>query len=480
MSANRRSSAAKSRGDGDASRCNREACQPCSLPRLHTGACKSHATKAAETRKQTPFNRSEDGRTKLPPIGQVETCQLTPRRSLNELNSKNGDLQLKLIVVKTGHRLLKNVLHRHSAALQHYQHLEGSMTQIQNSHINEVKAIQKLLGDTRNSCDALGKKLQDAQKELFDSKVKILQLETQILQSPTLLEKEALGQRLEEAAEEMREKDKRIWTLERNNKLLQSTLHRHVAAEQRKLCRSNEMFYCLQTQVYDLTKEVQERRRESKSHNIPALRLEVVENRKDKINKMIQTDEILPAPKEVECCLKSEPEDNHSSSSSDYLPQRPVAVRYVNRNVQRTRKFPDLKEPPDHQTAGDIIEEKEVTEASQVSEEEDQGEEKRKSPGSCRIDQAIVSTSPTDDKKPERLGLIRRRYVFSPVTENLHMGRPTHSNLEQWGGSSDTEETCGGPTSTQAPAEKPGLNTDEVDDHRANQSDLSSHGGHYS
>ncbi|XP_061733404.1 uncharacterized protein LOC133536832 isoform X2 [Nerophis ophidion] len=413
MSANRRSSAAKSRGDGDGSRC--------SLPKLHTEACKSHAAKATETRRQTPFIRSEDGRTKLPPIGQVETCQLTARRSLNELNSKNGDLQLKLIVVKTGHRLLKNVLHRHSAALQHYQHLEGSITQIQNSHINEVKAIQKLLGDTRNSCDALGKKLQDAQKELFDSKVKILQLETQILQSPTLLEKEALSQRLEKAAEEMREKDKRIWNLERSNKLLQSTLHRHVAAEQRKLCRSNEMFYCLQTQVYDLTKEVE-----------------------------------------------------------DYLPQRSVAVRYFNKDVQRTRKFPDLKEPPDHHTAGDFIEEKEVTEASQLSKEEDQGEEKRKSPGSSRIDQAIVSTSPTDDKKPERLGLIRRKYVYSPVTENLHMGRPAHTNLEQWGGSSDTEEKSGGPTSTQALAEKPGLNTDEVDDHRAIQSDFLSHGRHYS
>lgn len=71
--------------------------------------------------------------------------------------------------------------------------------------------MRKLLGKTRSSCDTLAKKLQESEKELLDSKDKILQLESQIFNNPTMLEKEELSHRLDEATVNLKEKNKRIW-----------------------------------------------------------------------------------------------------------------------------------------------------------------------------------------------------------------------------------------------------------------------------
>ncbi|XP_054649288.1 uncharacterized protein LOC129190766 [Dunckerocampus dactyliophorus] len=484
MSANQPDSAVQSGSEANTLRCNNEARQPCALPTIFPGSRKFHAHQTLEDKRSTPHRRSEDCRLKLPPIGEVKTCHLAARHSLNDLKNKNGDLQLQLIVVKTETRLLRNVLHRHSAALEQYQHLEGSICEIQDSHISEVKAMRKMLGETRNSCDVLGKKLQFAEKELFDSREKIQQLESQILQNPTLLEKEALSHQLEEATQDLKEKDKRIWYLERSNKLLQCTLHRHVAAEQRKISRSNEVFYCLQAQVYDLSKKIEERKREVRNHNISALRFQVVTDKKDTKNKMIQTDKIVSAPNEADSWLKfghSEPDDDHSSSSTDNLPQRSLAVKYFKRDVQRNRKLADLKEPCDPPIVGDYFEGKDIADTSQGSEEEDQEEDRtNKCPGSCRFAHSIITTLPKDGKKAHSSSQFRRKYIYSAATENLHMGKPAYSNLDQQGSPKDTGETLGDLSRTQPPAEKSGVTADKEDDQATLSDDISSPFSRYS
>nr|XP_057936030.1 uncharacterized protein LOC131134594 isoform X2 [Doryrhamphus excisus] len=484
MSVNQPDSAVKSASDADTSRCNKEACQPCALPRIFPGSGRFHAHKTLEDKRLTP-NKSEDSRLKLPPIREVKTCQLAARHSLNDLKNKNGDLQLQLIVVKTETRLLKNVLHRHSAALQQYQHLEGSICEIQDNHLSEVKAVRKILGETRTSCDVLGKKLQFAEKELFDSREKIQQLESQILQNPSLLEKEALSHQLEEATEELKEKDKRIWYLERSNKLLQCTLHRHVAAEQRKICRSNELFYCLQAQVYDLSQKIEERKREVRNHNLSALRFQIVTDKKDTKNKMIQTDEIVSASNEADSWLNfghSEPDDDQSSSSTDNVPQRSLPVKYFKRDAPRTRKLTDLKEPCDPPIVGDYFDGKDISDASQGSEEADEEEDRtnqHKCTGSCRFAQSVIATLSNDGKKVHKSSQFRRKYVYSAATENLHMGKPAYSNLDQRGSSKDAVETLGGQSRTQPPAEELGLNADEEDGHPTLSDDISSHFSHH-
>ncbi|XP_061537974.1 uncharacterized protein LOC133405210 isoform X1 [Phycodurus eques] len=426
----------KTREEGNAAMCNGKASPACSLPAIFTGQNKYHAHKTLEDM-LVPY-RSGDYRLKFPPISEEpKTYELTKNLKIKNLKRQNGDLQLELVVVKTQSKVMKNVLHRHTVAVQEYQRLEGNLSQIQDQHINEVKGMRNLLRKTRSSCDVLAKKLQDSEKELLDSKDKILQLELQILHNPSMLEKEELSCRLDEATIDLKEKNKRIWELERNNKLLQSTLHRHIAEEQKKLSKTNDVFYCLQARVYELTKEIQERQKELDHHNLPALRFQHLAYKKETFNKMVQTDEIVSTPSEDGSPVKSdssEPDDELRkwlrSTSTDNVPVGSFVVKYLKRNVEQTEKFTNFKEIPDRQMAGDCSERNKVTEASQEPVDEDQDQDwTQQCPGSCIFAHTIATTPP--QQKGHKHIQFRRKYAFTPVTKNLHLGKPAYSGLDQ-------------------------------------------------
>ncbi|XP_019720417.1 uncharacterized protein LOC109512837 isoform X2 [Hippocampus comes] len=441
MSVNLPDLAPKTGEKGNAVMCNGKASTTCPLPAVFTGPTKSHAHKTLDD-KLVPYRKSGDYRLKLPPINEnPKTYELSTNLTIKDLKRQNGNLQLQLVVFKTQSKVMKNVLHRHTVAVQEYQRLEGSLSQIQDQHINEVKAMRKLLGKTRSSCDTLAKKLQESEKELLDSKDKILQLESHIFNNPTMLEKEELSRRLDEATVNLKEKNKRIWELEKNNKLLQSTLHRHIAGEQRKLSKTNDVFFSLQARVYELTREIRERKKELEDHNIPTLRFEHSANKKEMFNKMVQTEETIPITNGNAYSFRSgsaEPDDGIQqwlrSTSTDHVPGGSLAVRYLKtkRNVEVPKKCTDFQEIPTHQMAGDHIESKEVTNASQESMEEELDEDwirKQKCPGSCRFAQTIVKTPP--QQKGHKRTQFRRKYVFSPVTTNLHLGKPAYSGLDR-------------------------------------------------
>ncbi|XP_077421160.1 uncharacterized protein LOC144051697 [Vanacampus margaritifer] len=427
----------KTREKGNAAMCSGKAPTSRFLPGVFTGPTKCHAHITLED-KLLPYRRNGDYRLKLPPINEnPNPYELSTNLNIQDLKRQNGDLQLQLIVFKTQSKVMKSVLHRHTVAVQDYHRLEGNLSQIQNQHMNEVKTIRKLLGKTRSSCGSLAKKLQDSEKELLDSKEKILQLESQIFHNPNMLEREELSRRLDEATVELREKNKLIWELERNNTLLQSTLHRHIAAEERKMSKTNDVFYCLQARVYELTKEIQEQKKDLKQCNLPALRFEHLANKKETCNKMVQTEEIDSTPIADESSIKPDSFESDDELQKWLTPTSTdnvlggAAVKYLKKNKEHANNLTDFEGISDHQMAGDCSERNEVTDASQQSVEEEQYEESipsQKYPDSCRLAQTIVKTSPQQIGRTRAPA--RRKYLYSPVTTNLHLGKPAYSRLE--------------------------------------------------
>ncbi|XP_049581085.1 lebercilin-like protein isoform X2 [Syngnathus scovelli] len=462
MSVNLPNLAPKTREEGNAAKRNGKASTMYSLPAA-SGPTKYHARKSFED-KLGPY-RSGDYRQKLPTINvNPKTYELSTTPNIKNLKRQNGDLQLQLVVFKTQSKMMRNVLHRHSVALQEYQRLEGNISKIQEQHINEVNVIRKLLWKTRSSCDTLTKKLQDAENELFDSKKKILQLESQIFHNPTMLEKEELSRRLDEATIDLKEKNKRIWELEKNNKLLQSTLHRHIAAEQKKLSKTTDVFYCLQARVYELTREIQDRKNELEHHNLPGLRFEHLASKKETLNKIVQTEEVASPLTADESLVKADvpkPDDELQkwlrSPSGDNAPGMSLAVKCLKK---RRRLKEDLKEIPDHQMAGDCSERKDVTDASRVAIEEEEEEEDdeedwigtQNSLGSSIFADAMDQLSPRQIPKRTHFCL---KYVFTPATTNLHLGKPAYSGLDQ--------KSLESRTHGKAPTKKAGHNAEEDD-----------------
>ncbi|XP_077578877.1 uncharacterized protein LOC144200534 isoform X2 [Stigmatopora nigra] len=132
MSVQQRDFPPRSGAEGDASRCIKEQPQPCSLPRLLTGQrisqTKSHTYKSQED-KLNPYRRPEVSKLKLPPIRDPIKLREQSAQNIKELKNQNYVLQQQLKDSKMENKLLKNVLHRHSVALQQYQDLEGSISQ---------------------------------------------------------------------------------------------------------------------------------------------------------------------------------------------------------------------------------------------------------------------------------------------------------------------------------------------------------------
>ncbi|XP_051934397.1 uncharacterized protein DDB_G0286299-like [Hippocampus zosterae] len=346
MSVNQRDFVLRSGAEGDAGRCIRDSSQTCSLPRLLNGQrcslqTKSYAYKAQED-KLNPYRRSEASKLKLPPIRDTAKLRELSANNIKELKNQNYVLQQQLKDSKTENKLLKNVLHRHTVALQQYQELDGSISQIQDQHRNEVKTLRKLLAETRSSRDKLARKLQSTERELLDCKDRISHLQWRVNRNPNLLEKEELTRRLSEFIIQLEEKDRRIQFLEKSNMLLQGSLNRHVATEYKNMSKTNEMSLGLQSTVSELSKKTQlDRTREAETNSINTIRSRK-HGRKAKQSKMVQTEKLSSTNSEADSRIKSDLSGTDERvqrwqrpASSDYVPHKSRPTEQRRKNSQR-------------------------------------------------------------------------------------------------------------------------------------------------
>ncbi|KAM9811708.1 uncharacterized protein ACBT44_011184 [Syngnathus typhle] len=413
-----------------------------SLPKLNPQARtvvfqnKTQTHKAAPDKKYNPYNsykKTEEIKLKLPPINTPVKTKIhsSYSNSINELKNQNYDLKLQLVEVKTETKLLKKVQHRHTVALQQFQDSEEGVSEVLNQNDGEVQGLQKLLCGTRTCRNNLAWKLQVTEKELSNVKDRIHQLQQRVIKEQTLPAKDELSHKLTEVSIELQEKDKRINDLEKCNKLLQGSINRQAASEHRKITSARKTSFCLQTQVYELSKETRDIKRELDIHNIYSLRLQDQPRRRGKINKMIQTEvAVSMARSDTEKSKSdiSEPEDNLQPVVSaekvcpDSGPQEPCTVEPPMSDLASTPvpEVPKSPQPP---------EVKSITEEEVPKEKKSEPVPAIEPPVKKEEKKVVWVPTPPEQKVFTRPKLLRRKYMFTPVVENMHRGKPAYPGL---------------------------------------------------
>ncbi|XP_077396505.1 uncharacterized protein LOC144032876 [Festucalex cinctus] len=420
--------------------------QTVSLPKLNTQPrtvvfqTKTQTHKAIPDKKYNPYKKTEEIKLKLPPINSGTKARIhsSYSNSINELKNQNYDLKLQLVEVKTETKLLKKVQHRHTVALQQFQDSEEGVSEVLNQNDGEVRDLQKLLCGTRTCRNNLAWKLQVTEKELTNVKDRIQHLQQRVTKEQALPAKDELSRKLNEVSIELQEKDKRINDLERCNQLLRGSINRQAATEHKKINTARKTSFCLQTQVYELSKETRDIKRELEIHNIYALRLQNQPKKRGKLNKLVQTEQVVSTP-------RSESEDRDKSELSDSEDKLQTGGKSAG-NISTERHVYEESGPQETYTIEGprsdladtpVSEVSEVTtqphEVSKLITEEDASEEKKSEvvpePPVKNEENTVVWFPTPPVKKVVKRKTQKRKYIFSSVVENLHKGKPAYPGL---------------------------------------------------
>ncbi|XP_071328070.1 lebercilin-like protein isoform X2 [Trachinotus anak] len=396
---------------------------------------------------------------RLPPIKPLQVSnpriQSPHMNRIGELKSQVWDLQQQLREAQTENKLLKRLQHRHTVALQHFQDSEGSISRILTKHNNEVRVLQGLLRETRACRDRLARQLQATENKLLNTKAALQHLQL-LSQDHSLLEREELTLMLSKATTELEEKGQRILDLEKNLELCRASFNRQLVTEQRKISEARNISCFLQEQIYQLSNEIQDRKRELDTHNIYSHRFLKGSTKKGKESNIHQTDGFVLLPTEAVSLLELEDsgteerleEQATSVNLCCYNPVKdslevenpetedPVNVTSeeyhkedaeINADTSEQNRY--SKKSPEHQTERDCTEEKEASEvfikATIVLEEKKPEEHESESD---------ISAKPLNTTEPMREGYklpkIKRNYTFNQTIENLHSGRPAYSSVD--------------------------------------------------
>ncbi|KAM7399550.1 hypothetical protein PAMP_018815 [Pampus punctatissimus] len=362
---------------------------------------------------------------KFPPIKSLQVSksrvQSANMNCIKELKSQLWDLQHQLSEARTENKLLKRLQHRHTVALQHFQDSEGSISQILTKHNNEVRVLQVLLRETRTCRDNLARQLQATENKLLNAKASVQHLQL-LSQDHSLLEREELSLRLTKATADLEEKDKRILDLERCLELCQGSFNRQLATEHRKINEARKISCYLQEQIYQLTKEIQDREKELETHNIYSHRFIKGSNHKGRENKMVQTDGLVLIPTEAASLS-----DSQYSETEERLEEQESSMNWTLLSRMIFQK----------KTEGNCTEEKEVIDAPQELDEEHTDE--HESQVSDILEESLNTTEPKGKKY--KLPKTKRNYTFKQTVENLHSGRPAYSSVDMSPGESTHSQT---------------------------------------
>ncbi|XP_032363564.1 lebercilin-like protein isoform X2 [Etheostoma spectabile] len=374
----------------------------------------------------------------LPPIKPMQVSKSADLNCIKELKSQVGHLQQQLSEATTENKLLKRLQLRHTVALQHFQDSEGSLSQILIKHSNEVRVLQGLLRDTRACRENLARQLQTTENKLLSAKASLKHLQL-LSQDHSLQEREELTFRLTRAYAELEDKDKRILDLEKNLELCHASFNRQIVTEERKTNEARKISCYLQEQIYQLNKEVQDRKRKLETHNIYSHRA----SKTGSGSKKVQTDGLVLLPTaaasllELEHMTEERLEEQESSEDWSLVIEKPEAGVSANVTLEENRQectetCADTSEhgssseaSPEYQIEGESDEEKEASEAPQVLKLK---AEEHESETSYILKKSLNETKPK--RKGHKLPKIRHNYTFKQSIENLHSGRPAYNRVD--------------------------------------------------
>lgn len=346
---------------------------------------------------------------------------------IKELKNEISDLQHKLEASNLENQVLKRLLYRHSKAIGGYESSESVLPDLLTRHYSEVSALRKHLRISQEEERRASRKLRKVEAELLKAKDD-LQALYKLSEDKTLAERDELYHRLSVLTEKMEVNNKRIQEKDRQlyikniytNRLLKIPKDKGDAVSHKKSLSINtslqadkQHFRSLQLPQYQPqeTEEslvlLHEEKKASEGKNQKAKASEAYTDAQCETEK--QSSKKIPKP------------ETFSRTHKEYLKEnKPLTVHTCLEFIsQEERKRDLLKQKPEK--GEETLLNDSVKENNQ---EEDAVEEKEKK-SEEQLSKSGKAGSDFLTPRNRTLSKLKKQYVFSETTENLHQGLPT-------------------------------------------------------
>ncbi|PKU32624.1 lebercilin-like protein [Limosa lapponica baueri] len=326
---------------------------------------------------------------------------------IKELKNEIFYLQHQLEASSLENHILKQLQCRHSKAIGRYKSSESNLPGLLASHYNEVRALRKLLRMSQEGERNTSRKLRKVEAELLKAK-DALQTLLMLSEDKALAEREDLGHKLSVLTGKLEVNDKRIQSLEKQLKLNNSTFRRQLASENKKAVEAGIITKNLQMEINSLHQKIKEKDRQLHVKNIYANRMfKILKDKSDSVpheKKYLREGRLLM---EEYACLEYMKE-----KEKDLLKQEL-------RKLMKTEQTPLSDSVKENNQETDAVEE--------YKKEEKRPDEQLNNSEKARS--KCVTPGPRN-KTPLRL---KKKYIFSEATENLHYGLPTSGTKSKKG-----------------------------------------------
>ncbi|XP_014793666.1 PREDICTED: lebercilin-like protein [Calidris pugnax] len=401
---------------------------------------------------------------------------------IKELKNEIIYLQHQLEASTLENHLLKQLQYRHSKAIGRYESSESNLTGLLASHYNEVRALRELLRMSQEDERNTSRKLRKVEAELMKAK-DALQTLLMLSEDKALAEREDLGHKLAVLTEKLEVNDTRIQSLEKQLKLNNSIFRRQLASENKKAVEAGIITKNLQMEINSLHQKIKEKDRQLHVKNIYANRMfKILKDKSDSvphekslsISRSVQVDKqsfrsLLLSQYQMQETEKSaiqltkekkssEDENQKAKANEEYkdvqgrtekqstkkIPKPETSKRTHREYLRESRllmeEYACLEYVKEDEKEKDLLKQElrklmktEQTPVSDSVKENNQGkdameeykeEEKRPDEQLNNSEKArskCITPSPRN-KTPPRL---KKKYIFSEATENLHYGLPT-------------------------------------------------------
>ncbi|NXN46775.1 LCA5L protein, partial [Rhinoptilus africanus] len=402
---------------------------------------------------------------------QISSARL---HKIKELKNEVFYVQHQLEASSLENHFLKQLQCRHLKAIGRYKNSESNLPDLLASHYNEVRTLRKLLRMSQEDERNTSRKLRKVEAELLKAK-DALQTLLMLPEDKALAEREELDYRLSVLTEKMKVNDERIQSLEKQLKLNNSTFSRQLANENKKAVEAGIITKILKMEINSLHKKIKEKDRQLHVKNIYANRISKIlkdesdsapheKSRSVQVDKQsfrslllspYQTQETEKSPVQLTKEEKSSEDENQKAKANEAYTDaqcrtekqsakkipKPESFNGMHRECLREgrllmEEYACLEFMKEEEKETDLLKQKlkkmmksEQTSPSdsvQENNHEEEYEKEEKKPdewlnNSEKARSRCVTPGPRN-KTPIRL---KKKYIFSEATENLHHGLPT-------------------------------------------------------
>ncbi|NWT76243.1 LCA5L protein, partial [Prunella himalayana] len=398
---------------------------------------------------------------------------------IKELKNEIFDLQRKIETSSFENLALKELNRRHARAIDRYSNAESHLQELLAGHRNEMRDIKNLLKMSQEVEKNTSRELKKVEAELRRTKGDLKALAV-LSEDKALAEREELNRRLSVLNETLEAKDERIQNLEMQLKLNSSTFSRRLANESKKLLEATMTTKNLLMEINIVHQKIKEKDRQLYVQNIYANRMpKALRDRNDwvpndQIDKSVQVDkesfrELHQETEKNPIQLKKEKRGDESGEDKT---KEVCSDAQGKKEKQATKKVPETS----NRTLGgrfnvwgkllmeeckfsEFIKEMEkeaevlkqelktlmkseqnpqrVKENNQEGEAVEEAEKEEKK--HCEQQKKVRSEGASPSKDPTRL---KKKYMFSEATENLHQGLHTSGAKCKAGSQSQAGQSC--------------------------------------